>query len=93
MYYFYLYQNLRLFSCHVNSILAMDDYAIKTLEALDKQEKEKTVVSSLLFPFSSSASTKKQLIQTFNQAAGILESNLRRLVSHFPQTPTNIHSM
>jgi hypothetical protein len=57
----------------------MDDYAIKSLEAIERNEKEKSIVTSLLFPFSS-ASNRKQLIATFNQAAGVLESNLRRLV-------------
>jgi hypothetical protein len=66
----------------VYRILAMDDYAIKTLEAIDKQQKAQSVVSSALFPFSNNAlTTRRKLIETFNQAAGILESNLRRLVS------------
>lgn len=60
----------------------MDDYAIRSLEAIERNEKEKSVVKSILFPFSSSA-TRKQLIATFNQAAGVLESNLRRLVRPF----------
>ncbi|PVG01093.1 hypothetical protein CPB86DRAFT_781993 [Serendipita vermifera] len=77
----------------VDSILAMDDYAIKTLESLDRQEKEKTALSSILFPFSSSASTRKQLIQTFNQAAGILESNLRRLIETSVATTTILNQL
>lgn len=63
------------------SIVAMDDYAIKTLEAIEKHEKERSVVSAVIYPFSASPASRKKLIETFNQAAGVLESNLRRLVS------------
>ena len=61
-------------------ILAMDDYVIKTLEAIEHFEKTRTVISTVIYPFSASPSSRKTLIETFNQAAGVTESNLRRLV-------------
>ncbi|KAG8829280.1 hypothetical protein FRC17_006830 [Serendipita sp. 399] len=64
----------------VDSILAMDDYAIKSLEAIVQHEKSNNVLNSVLFPFSSSVATRKKLMETFNQAAGLMESNLRRLI-------------
>ena len=58
----------------------MDDYAIKSLEAIEHYEKSKSVVSTIIYPFSSSPASRKKLIDTFNQAAGLMEANLRRLV-------------
>ncbi|KAG8810348.1 hypothetical protein FRC19_004603 [Serendipita sp. 401] len=77
----------------VDSILAMDDYAIKSLEAIVQQEKSKNVLNAVLFPFSSTAATRKQLMDTFNQAAGLMESNLRRLIAAAMATTTVLNNL
>jgi hypothetical protein len=58
----------------------MDDYAIKSLEAIEHHEKTRSVMSAVIYPFSASPASRKKLIETFNQAAGLMEANLRRLV-------------
>ena len=58
----------------------MDDYAIKSLEAIEHHEKTRSVMSAVIYPFSASPASRKKLIETFNQAAGLMEGNLRRLV-------------
>ncbi|CAG7852055.1 SubName: Full=Uncharacterized protein {ECO:0000313/EMBL:CCA74701.1} [Serendipita indica DSM 11827] len=77
----------------VDSILAMDDFAIKTLERIDQHEKSRTILNSVLFPFSSGVSTRKQLMDTFNQAAGLMESNLRRLIEISVATSTILNQL
>jgi len=61
-------------------MLAIDEYAVKSLEAIEAKESERSVFSVILFPFGAPSNSKSQLIDTFNQAAEVMEMQLKRLV-------------
>lgn len=65
-------------------MLAIDEYAVKSLEAIDAKDSERSIFSVILFPFGAPSSSRRQLIDTFNQAAEVMETQLKRLVRLSP---------
>jgi len=65
-------------------ILAIDEYAVKSLEAIEAKESEQSKFSVTLFPFGAPSNSRRQLIITFNQAVGVMETQLKRLVRPSP---------
>lgn len=65
-------------------MLAIDEYAVKSLEAIDAKNSERSIFSVVLFPFGAPSSNRRQLIDTFNQAAEVMEMQLKRLVRLSP---------
>ena len=74
-------------------MLAIDEYAVKSLETIEAKESERSVFSVILFPFGAPSNSRSQLIDTFNQAAEVMEMQLKRLVRLSPlkvnERPTN----
>ena len=65
-------------------MLAIDEYAMKSLEAIEAKESEQSMFSVILFPFGTPSNSRIQLIDTFNQAAEVMEMQLKRLVRPSP---------
>lgn len=59
----------------------MDNYAIKTLEAIERGEEPLSLVVAMIFPFSARHVSRNDLTRTFNQVAGVMESRIHDLVS------------
>jgi hypothetical protein len=68
--------------------LAIDDYAVKSLEAIKAKDSEQSIFSVILFPFGAPSNSRGQLLDTFNQAAGVMEMQLKRLVRLLPREGT-----
>lgn len=62
----------------------MDEYAVKSLEAIEAKESERSIFSVILFPFGAPSTSRRQLMDTFNQAAEVMEVQLKRLVRLSP---------
>lgn len=67
-------------------MLAMDEYAVKSLEAIEAKESERSIFAVVLFPFGAPSNNRRQLIDTFHQAAEVMEGQLKRLVRLLPPT-------
>jgi len=65
-------------------MLAIDEYAVKSLEAIEAKDSERSIFSVILFPFGEVSNNRRQLIDTFNQAAEVMEVQLKRLVRLSP---------
>jgi len=65
-------------------MLAIDEYAVKSLEAIEAKESEQSKSSVTILPFEAPSNSRRQLIDTFNQVAGVMEMQLKRLVRPSP---------
>ncbi|KIM28644.1 hypothetical protein M408DRAFT_137678 [Serendipita vermifera MAFF 305830] len=77
----------------VDSIVAMNDYAINSLEAIEKYEKNKSAISTIIHSTNTSPMSREKIAETFNQAAGVTESNLRRLIEMALATMTILNQI
>ncbi|KIM20437.1 hypothetical protein M408DRAFT_135758 [Serendipita vermifera MAFF 305830] len=77
----------------VDSIVAMNDYAINSLEAIEKYEKNKSAISTIIHSTNISPMSREKIAETFNQAAGVTESNLRRLIEMALATMTILNQI
>ena len=69
-------------------MVAIDEYAVKSLETIEAKESERSVFSIIMFPFGGPSNSRIQLLDTFNQAAEVMETQLKRLV-RFPPLKAN----
>ena len=60
----------------------MDNYAIKSLEAIERGEKQRSTIGSAKNTASvqTALASREVLVHTFNQLTGVMESNIRGLV-------------
>ncbi|KIM20438.1 hypothetical protein M408DRAFT_333980 [Serendipita vermifera MAFF 305830] len=64
----------------VDSIVAMDNYAIRTLEAIERNQQPFYQLVAAISPFGTQDLSRTALVKTFDQVAKVLETNLIRLI-------------
>ena len=69
------------------SIIALniDEYAVNSLEAIETKHSDRSIFSVILLPFGTPSNSIRELIGAFNQADGVMEKQLKRLVKLSPR--------